>query len=303
MSWIKSIKDKFVKTSNALSDGISKIFTGKIKLDGEKLQELEDFLLMSDMGHEIASDFIKNLKAKKFEHDISFDEIKNLLKEEIANILITNEKPLDINKHQKKPVVLMLCGVNGNGKTTTAGKLAMQFKNKNLKVMLGACDTFRAAAVEQLQEWGKRVGCSVITGDQNADPASVGYRAFVEAKEQDVDILILDTAGRLHNKTNLMDELQKCVRVLQKIDSAAPHEIIMVVDSTTGQNAYNQISTFKQIVAITGLIFTKLDSTAKGGVVVGATKKYNIPVYAVGVGERIEDLLEFNAKDFAKSII
>ena len=171
-----------------------------------------------------------------------------------------------------KPLVIMLCGVNGNGKTTTAGKLAMQFKNQGMSVMLGACDTFRAAAVEQLQAWGDKIACEVVTGDQNSDPASVGYKALLKAKEQQIDILILDTAGRLHNKSDLMNELQKCVRVIKKIDQDTPHEIIMVLDSTTGQNAYNQISTFKEIVPITGLIFTKLDSSAKGGIIVGAAK-------------------------------
>ncbi len=303
MGWLNSIKDKFVKTSNVLSNGISKIFSGSRKIDNKTLEEFEELLLLSDMGPEITSMFVNNLKNQKFDDVLTHEEIQRFLQEQIEIILEPFSKSIDLMQDHHKPLVIMLCGVNGNGKTTTAGKLAMQFKNQGMSVMLGACDTFRAAAVEQLQAWGDKVGCEVVTGDQNSDPASVGYRALLKAKEQQIDVLILDTAGRLHNKSDLMNELQKCVRVIKKIDQDTPHEIIMVLDSTTGQNAYNQISTFKEIVPITGLIFTKLDSSAKGGVIVGAAKKYNIPIYAIGVGEKVEDLIEFNAKDFAKAII
>ncbi len=303
MSWLKSIKDKFIKTSNVLSDGISKIFTSSRKIDNKTLEEFEEFLLMSDMGPEIASVFVNNLKAQKFNDVLTHEEIQNFLREQIEMILEPASKNLDLMQKHDKPFVIMLCGVNGNGKTTTAGKLAMQFKNQGMSVMLGACDTFRAAAVEQIQAWGDKIGCEVITGDHNSDPASVGYKALLQAKEDQIDVLIIDTAGRLHNKSDLMNELHKCVKVIKKIDQDTPHEIIMVLDSTTGQNAYNQISTFKDIIPITGLIFTKLDSSAKGGIIVGAAKKYNIPIYAIGVGEKVEDLIQFNAKDFAKSII
>jgi fused signal recognition particle receptor len=303
MGWLKSIKDKFIKTSNVLSDGISKIFTSGRKIDNKTLEEFEEFLLMSDMGPEIASIFVNNLKTQRFNDELMHEEVESFLREQIMNILGPLSRKLDVLKQHDKPFVIMLCGVNGNGKTTTAGKLAMQFKNQGMSVMLGACDTFRAAAVEQIQAWGDKIGCEVITGDHNSDPASVGYKALSQAKEQKVDVLILDTAGRLHNKSDLMSELQKCVRVIKKIDPDTPHEIVMVLDSTTGQNAYNQISTFKDIVPISGLIFTKLDSSAKGGIIVGAAKKYNIPIYAIGVGEKVEDLIEFSPEDFAKSII
>lgn len=302
MSWFKSIKDKLTKTSTAITNGITSIFSSKKRVDAETLEEFEEMLLMSDMGPEMATELVKKLKDAKFNSEVSGDDVRDFLRSEIGNILTKVEKELVV-KDKKQPTVIILCGVNGNGKTTTAGKLAMQFKAQGLSVMLGACDTFRAAAVEQIQEWGKRVDCRVITGSENSDPASVGFRAFQEAIDQKVDVLILDTAGRLHNKTDLMNELQKCVRVLEKLDESAPHEIIMVVDSTTGQNAYNQITTFRSIVQITGLIFTKLDSSAKGGVVVGAAKKYGIPIYSIGVGEKVEDLRKFNAKEFVDALL
>ena len=302
MSWFKSIKEKLTKTSSAITGGISSIFSSKRKIDSETLEEFEDMLLMSDMGPEIASELVKKLKDTKFNQQVTGDEVKEFLKGEISQILSRVEGSLKIEK-KDSPTVIMLCGVNGNGKTTTAGKLAMQFKHQGLTVMMGACDTFRAAAVEQLEEWGKRVGCKVIVGSENSDPASVGFKALQEAIDGKVDVLILDTAGRLHNKVGLMDELQKCVRVVKKVDESAPHEIIMVVDSTTGQNAYNQITTFNSIVNISGLIFTKLDSSAKGGVVVGAAKKYGIPIYGIGVGEKVEDLREFNSKEFVDALL
>lgn len=302
MSWFKSIKEKLTKTSTAITDGITNIFSSKKKINSDTLEDFEEMLLMSDIGPEMTTELVKKLKDAKFNSEVSSDDIKNFLRNEISNILIKVEKEL-IVKDKKKPIVIMLCGVNGNGKTTSAGKLAMQFKSQGLSVILGACDTFRAAAVEQLQEWGKRVDCKVITSSENSDPASVGFKAFQEAVDQNIDILILDTAGRLHNKTDLMNELQKCVRVLKKLDESAPHEIIMVVDSTTGQNAYNQIAAFNNIVQITGLIFTKLDSTAKGGVVIGIAKKYGIPIYSIGVGEKVEDLRKFNAKEFVDALL
>lgn len=302
MSWFKSIKEKLTKTSNAITSGITNIFGGKTKLDTETLEEFEDLLLMSDMGPEMANELVNKLRVNKFNSEVSSNDIRQFLHQEINLVLSQVERPLEVSC-KSKPKVIILCGVNGNGKTTTAGKLAMQFRNQGLNVMLGACDTFRAAAIEQLQEWGEKVKCKVIVGETNSDPASVGFRALKEAIDIGVDILILDTAGRLHNKIDLMNELQKCVKVLQKLDESAPHEIIMVVDSTTGQNAYNQISTFNNIVKISGLIFTKLDSSAKGGVVVGAAKKYGIPIYAIGVGEKLEDLRQFNAKEFVDALL
>jgi fused signal recognition particle receptor len=302
MSWFKSIKEKLSKTSSAIASGITSIFSSKKKLDSETLEEFEDMLLMTDMGPEIASELVKKLKDTKFNLEVTSDYVREFLQSQILEVLEKSEKKLQLD-NSKKPTVIMLCGVNGNGKTTTAGKLAMQFRNNGLSVMLGACDTFRAAAVEQLQEWGEKVQCKVVVGNENSDPASVGFRAFQEAIDLGIDVLILDTAGRLHNKTDLMNELQKCVRVLKKLDESAPHEIIMIVDSTTGQNAYSQIATFNSMVNITGLIFTKLDSSAKGGIVVGAARKYNIPIYGIGLGEKVEDLREFNSKEFVEALL
>ncbi len=305
MSWFQKLKQKLVKTSSSLSDGIINIFHNKT-LDAALLEEFEDLLLTSDMGQEIAKNFVTELKKSKFHKSVTALEIQEFLQEQIAKTLTPIAQPLDLQKHLRtgnKPVVILLCGVNGNGKTTTAGKLGTQLQQSGLNVILGACDTFRAAAVEQLEIWGSRINIPVIVGHPNSDPASVAYQALQQAKNDNVDVLILDTAGRLHNKTNLMDELQKCVRVLKKLDTNAPHEIIMVVDSTTGQNAYSQISTFNNIVPITGLIFTKLDSTAKGGVIVGVAQKYKIPIYAIGIGEKIDDLQPFNPLDLARSIV
>ena len=302
MSWFKSIKEKLTKTSNAITNGIIGVFSNKKKINTETLESFEDMLLMTDIGPEMASELVDKLRLNKFNSEVSSDDIREFLHSEMSVALSLVEKPLDI-KSKQKPQVIMLCGVNGNGKTTTAGKLAMQFRSQGLKVILGACDTFRVAAIEQLQEWGERSGCEVIVGEPNSDPASVCFRAFKQAIDLKADLLILDTAGRLHNKVDLMNELQKCVKVLQKLDQSAPHEIIMVVDSTTGQNAYNQITTFNSIINISGLIFTKLDSTAKGGIVIGAAKKYKIPIYAVGVGEKIEDLRKFNSKEFIDALL
>jgi fused signal recognition particle receptor len=302
MSWFKSIKEKLSKTSSAITSGILSVFSSKKKVDAETLQDFEDMLLMTDMGPEMTDDLVKKLKDSKFDLEVTSDDIREFLKGEILEILRKSEKKLELG-NRKKPTVIMLCGVNGNGKTTTAGKLAMKYRNDGLTVMLGACDTFRAAAVEQLQEWGEKVQCKVVVGSENSDPASVCFRAFQEAIDLGIDVLILDTAGRLHNKTNLMNELQKCVRVLKKLDESAPHEMIMIVDSTTGQNAYSQISTFNSMVNITGLIFTKLDSSAKGGIVVGASKKYNIPIYGIGIGEKVEDLREFNSQEFIEALL
>ncbi len=303
MSWFQKLKQKLTKTSTSITAGITSIFNNR-KLDEKTLEEFEDLMLMSDMGPEVAAAFVRELKKSKFHKSVTTSEVQEFLYDQITTTLTPISRQLNIAKYAiSKPAVIMLCGVNGNGKTTTAGKIGMQLKEQGLKVMLGACDTFRAAAVEQLQEWGKRINAPVVAGAINSDPASIAYQSLQQARENDADVLIIDTAGRLHNKTNLMDELQKCVRVLKKLDESAPHEVIMIVDSTTGQNAYTQISTFDSIIPITGLIFTKLDSTAKGGIIVGVAQKYNIPVYAIGIGEDVMDLQPFNPSDLAKSIV
>jgi fused signal recognition particle receptor len=300
MSWLAKLKGGLFKTSNNISKGISQVFTHK-KLDEQALHDLEEALILSDMGTEVASDLIKAIAHEKFEKDISEGEVRSILAKKIAAQLQPIAKQLAILP--LKPMVLLVCGVNGNGKTTTIGKLAAKYKSQGKKVMLAACDTFRAAAVEQLEIWANRTGCTLVKGESNADPASVAFKALEKAKAEGVDMLMIDTAGRLHNKTDLMDELAKIIRVIKKLDESAPHETLLVLDATTGQNALAQVETFKNLVQISGLIITKLDGTAKGGILLAIAKKYALPVYAIGVGEGIEDLNSFNPEDFAKALI
>lgn len=300
MSWLAKLKGGLFKTSNNISKSISQVFTHK-KLDEQALHDIEEALILSDMGTEVASDIIKAIAHDKFEKDISEGEVKEIIANKISAQLQPIAKQLAILP--LKPMVLLVCGVNGNGKTTTIGKLAAKYKSQGKKVMLAACDTFRAAAVEQLEIWANRTGCTLVKGESNADPASVAFKALEKAKAEGVDMLMIDTAGRLHNKTDLMDELAKIIRVIKKLDESAPHETLLVLDATTGQNALAQVETFKNLVQISGLIITKLDGTAKGGILLAIAKKYALPVYAIGVGEGIEDLNSFNPEDFAKALI
>ena len=299
MKWFERLKSGLNKTSSKLSEGVTKIFTHK-KLDIHALDQLEELLITSDIGTTIASEIIEKISRDKFNKEITDEEIKQVLATIVTQELQTVAKPLQF---KKAPHVILICGVNGNGKTTTAGKLALKFKNSGKKVLLAACDTFRAAAIEQLEIWAQRASCELIKGEQNSDPASVAYRAFEKAKQESLDVVIIDTAGRLHNKQNLMEELAKIIRVLKKIDEAAPHDTILVLDATTGQNALSQVETFKNLVNITGLIITKLDGTAKGGVLVAIAKKYKLPIHAIGVGESIDDLNEFTPEEFAKALV
>ena len=299
MSWLKRLKSGLSKSSEKMTEGISGIFT-KRKLDDEMLEELEELLITSDLGAATAAKIVAGFSKNKFDKEIAPDEVKKELAGEIAKILQPVTKKLELDA-SKSPEVIMLVGVNGNGKTTTLGKLAQQFKEQGKTVMIAACDTFRAAAVEQLSVWGQRAGCEVITGAQNSDPASVAFSAYEKAKSSSVDVLLIDTAGRLQNKKGLMEELAKISRVIKKIDENAPHETVLVLDATTGQNAHSQVQAFKEMVDISGIIITKLDGTAKGGVVVSLAEKFGLPIYAVGVGESIEDLQSFDAEDFSKS--
>ena len=296
------IKDKLIKTSNYISSGITTIFKNK-KLDSSTLEELEDILLSSDMGVEVSKEIINNLKLKKFDRDISDIEVKEFLNNELYQILLPCQKTLEI-KENLKPQIIIFNGVNGVGKTTTIGKIAKKLSLSNKKVMIAACDTFRAAAASQLEVWAKRSNCQIIQANkENEDPASVAYRALSEAKKAEIDILLIDTAGRLQNKQNLMDELKKINQVLKKIDSTAPHENILVLDSTTGQNTKNQLEIFDKMVNISGIIITKLDGSAKGGILIAIAKKFSKPIYAIGIGEQIEDLQEFDAKEFAHNLV
>lgn len=300
MKWLKNLKEKLVKTSSNVSSGIKKIMTHRA-LDQQALDELEELLITTDMGVPMVSEMIADLSREKFNKQITTDEIKEFLANEITKVLKPVSKPLSISENT--PHVILICGVNGNGKTTTIGKLALKYKNEGKKVMIAACDTFRAAAIEQLKIWSERAGCAFAEAQNNADPASVAYKAFERARKEGCDVLLIDSAGRLHNKTNLMEELAKIVRVIKKLDEKAPHDTILVLDATTGQNALLQVDTFKSFIDITGLIITKLDGTAKGGILVAIAKKFALPIYAIGIGEGVEDLGKFAPEDFAKALV
>jgi fused signal recognition particle receptor len=284
-----------------LSGGISGIFTRK-KLDVEALTALEDLLIEADIGAKTAAELVASLSKHAFEKDISPEEVKQFLAGEIAKILELVAIPF-VPDVSHKPAVVLVVGVNGSGKTTTIGKLASSFRAEGKKVILAAADTFRAAAVEQLQEWGKRSDIPVVTGEHESDPASVAYKAYEDAKAAGANILFIDTAGRLHNKTNLMQELQKISKVLKKIDAGAPHYVIQVLDATIGQNTIAQVQAFKDMIDVSGLIVTKLDGTAKGGVVVALAKTFGLPVHRIGVGETVSDLDAFQPIDFARNLV
>jgi len=284
-----------------LTDGIGGIFT-KRKLDAETLTALEDLLIEADLGARTAAELTASLSKQSFDKEISPEAVKTFLAAEIAKIL-QPVAVLLIPDTTRKPTVMLVVGVNGSGKTTTIGKLASQLKMQGSQVMLAAADTFRAAAVEQLQEWGRRADIPVVTGAPESDPASVAYKAYEQAKTSQLDILLIDTAGRLHNKANLMSELQKISTVLKKIDASAPHHVIQVLDATIGQNTVTQVQAFKEMVNVTGLIVTKLDGTAKGGVVVALAQQFKLSIHAVGVGEGIDDLHQFEPFDFSRNLV
>lgn len=299
MNWLSKLKTGLSKTSHNITQKISQTLTNR-KLDATKLEELEDLLIMCDIGPTVAGQIIEELRKEKYEKNVTDQEIYEHFAKHIQNILSPHAKPLVINK---KPHVILFCGVNGNGKTTTIGKIAHRLQKQGKKVVLAACDTFRAAAVEQLQIWGQRSQAHrVIVGELEADPASVAFRACEESLAVGADVLLIDTAGRLHNKTNLMEELAKVIRVIRKSIPEAPHNIILVLDATTGQNAISQVENFKNIVPISGLIITKLDGTAKAGIIVAIAKKFALPIYMIGVGEQVEDLDEFQANSFARNL-
>ncbi|MDA0781456.1 MAG: signal recognition particle-docking protein FtsY [Proteobacteria bacterium] len=298
--WLKRLKQGLNKSSSKLNDGIKDIFVRK-KLDDDTLQDLEDLLITSDMGVQTASYITSKIAKDKFDKEVTTEEIKQDLAKYIARIIEPVAKPIQLTG--KKPQVILMCGVNGTGKTTTIGKIANNYKKEGKKVVIAACDTFRAAAVEQLEVWSERSGCPLIKGKEGADPASVAYEAFVKAKEENADILMIDTAGRLQNKKNLMEQLTKIIKVIKKLDEEAPHNSIIVLDATTGQNANSQVKVFGEMVNLNGIIVTKLDGTAKGGVVVSLAKQFALPIHAIGVGESIEDLKPFNAESFANSLV
>jgi fused signal recognition particle receptor len=301
LDWISKLKSGLTKTSTKIVEGIDNILT-KRKLDAETAEELEDLLISADLGVETSQYLVKELVSKfKFKKEVTDLEVKQTLAQLIANILQPlSDKELSF---KQKPKILIMCGVNGNGKTTSIAKLAHYYQAQGKSVMLAACDTFRAAAVDQLKVWANRLDIPMISGAENADPASVAYKAVQEAVNNNIDLLFLDTAGRLHNKEHLMAELAKIVKVVQKIDNNITPEIILVLDATTGQNAMTQLEKFQEIANLDGLIITKLDGTAKGGIIVAIARKHQIPILALGVGEKIDDLRPFSAQDFADSMV
>jgi len=295
--WLSRLSSGLKKSSQKFSDVLT-----KRKLDEGALEELEDSLIMADLGPKTAAKIIAEFSATRFGKEVDDAEIKNALAQSMTDILSPVAKPL-YTREDARPNVILMTGVNGAGKTTTIGKMVGQFQAQGKTVMVAAADTFRAAAVDQLKVWAQRNHCDIVTGDVGADPASVAFQAMEKAKSDNVDVLLIDTAGRLHNKKNLMEELQKIVRVIQKQDENAPHSCLLVLDATTGQNALSQVETFKDLVNVTGLIVTKLDGSAKGGIVVALADQFGLPIHAVGVGEDINDLQPFTAESYARSLV
>lgn len=301
LGWLARLRGGLSRSTSKISEGITDLFTKK-KLDQDVLDELEELLITADIGPSTAARLVADFGKSRFGKDVSDDEVRNALSAQITEILAPCAKPFEIDPDHKPYVVLMV-GVNGAGKTTTIGKMAKHYTDAGLKVMLAAGDTFRAAAISQLQVWGERTGCTVVAGASNSDAAALAYRALERAKEEDVDLLLIDTAGRLHNKTDLMQELSKIRRVLKKLDPSAPQATLLVLDATTGQNAHAQVEVFRDLTTVTGLVVTKLDGSAKGGVLVALADRFKLPIHAIGVGESVEDLQPFKAEDFARSLM
>ncbi|MEM9706705.1 MAG: signal recognition particle-docking protein FtsY, partial [Pseudomonadota bacterium] len=293
------LKDGLAKTSGRLSEGVTSIFT-KRKLDDDTLEELEDLLITADLGVAAASRITERLAKDRYNKEITDTEVKAALADEVAATLSALEKPLDASTG--KPHVILMTGVNGAGKTTTIGKLSEKYRREGKSVIIAAGDTFRAAAIEQLSVWGERTGAKVIARDQGADAAGLAFDALREAQETGADVLLIDTAGRLQNKSELMDELAKIIRVVKKLEPQAPHDTVLVLDATVGQNALSQAEAFKDIAGASGLIMTKLDGKARGGVLVALAEKHQLPIHYIGVGEGVDDLQPFNAHDFARAL-
>lgn len=300
--WLTRLQHGLRKTSQSLSDGITATFT-KRKLDEATLESLEELLLAADVGIKTTSAMLASLREEKFDKHIDENEVRMFLSHEITTRLLPFAKPLELLKSSPHPHVILVVGVNGNGKTTTIGKLAHRYARQGKKVMLAAADTFRAAAGQQLKIWADRAQVPLIIGAENSDPASVAYQAMQAAYAQNMDVLMIDTAGRLHNKEHLMAELEKMLRVIRKIDETAPHTVLQVIDATTGQNALAQVAAFHKTAGVTGLIVTKLDGSAKAGVVLALTSEFHLPIHAIGVGEAMDDLQAFSAESFAQGLL
>jgi fused signal recognition particle receptor len=299
-SWLQRLTSGLKRSSDQLSGGITSVFTKK-KLDEAMLEELEDLLIQADFGIATADSVTEALRRDRFDRDITPDEVRAVLAAEVARVLEPVAQPLVIDKGQK-PFVILMVGVNGSGKTTTIGKLASLYRAEGHSVMLAAGDTFRAAAIEQLQVWGERTGAPVVAKPAGSDASGLAFEAVTRAREEGTDVLIIDTAGRLQNRDELMGELEKLIRVVRKVDPTAPHATLLTLDATTGQNALNQVEIFGQRAGVTGIVMTKLDGTARGGILVAIARKFGLPVHFIGVGEGVDNLETFAADEFAAAI-
>ena len=298
--WLSRLTSGLKKSSTSITQGVVALVS-KRKLDAQALEDLEDTLIQADLGVETAMAITSRLEEERLGKEVSEQEIRQVLADEVARVLEPVAKPLKVAP-ARKPHVILMVGVNGAGKTTTIGKLASKITALGMKPMLAAGDTFRAAAIEQLKVWGERSGAPVITRPQGSDAAGLAFDALTQAKEQGFDVLLIDTAGRLQNRTELMAELEKVIRVIRKIDPEAPHDVLLTLDATTGQNALNQVEVFAKIAGVTGLVMTKLDGTAKGGILAAIARKHQIPVHLIGVGEAVDDLEAFDPQSFARAI-
>ncbi|MBC7579429.1 MAG: signal recognition particle-docking protein FtsY [Tardiphaga sp.] len=299
-SWWRRLSSGLKRTSSSLGTAVADLVT-KRKLDRAMLEEIEDVLLRADLGTEVAARIAAAVGHGRYDKAISADDVKAVVATEVEKVLAAVARPLVIDAAQK-PFVILVVGVNGSGKTTTIGKLAAKLAAEGRSVMLAAGDTFRAAAIEQLKVWGERTKSPVIAGAQGSDSASLAFTAVTAAREEKRDVLLIDTAGRLQNKSELMIELEKVVRVIKKVDASAPHAVLLVLDATVGQNALSQVEAFHRMAGVTGLVMTKLDGTARGGILVALSEKFKLPVHFIGVGEGIDDLAPFTARDFAQAI-
>ena len=300
-AWHKKLIGGFKKTSERLTENLTGLVT-KSKLDAEALDEIEEALIVSDLGPAMAARIRAKLGDARYERGIDAEGVRQVVADEIASVLEPVAKPIEIDAFPR-PQVILVIGVNGSGKTTTIAKLAHLFLEQDYGVMLAAGDTFRAAAIGQLKVWADRLGVPIVSGAEGGDAAGIVFDAVKEATAKGIDVLIVDTAGRLQNKTELMDELAKVKRVLGRINPASPHDVVLVLDATTGQNALSQIEVFKEVAGVTGLVMTKLDGTARGGVLVAAAEKFGLPIHAIGVGETLEDLRPFDARELAHIIV
>ena len=299
-SFFQRMKEGLTRSSRNLTEGITGIFT-KRKLDSETLEELEELLITADLGPDAAADITERIAKDRFDKEVTPAEIRTVLADAIAEILEPVARPFEIDP-ARKPFVVLIVGVNGAGKTTTIGKLAALYGRQGKRVTLAAGDTFRAAAIDQLRIWGERTGASVVTTRVGGDSAGLAYEALQQAQKNGSDLLLIDTAGRLQNKADLMAELEKIIRVLRKLDPQAPHASLLVLDATTGQNAVNQVEIFGKVAGVTGLVMTKLDGTARGGILVAVARKFGLPVHMIGIGESVEDLQTFSADAYARAI-